>query len=621
LEFQQRLEPIQKLAGDFPKLLARADQDFQSVALYGKQGIMNPPESASHGQSAPMPSASLAIASLVLGLLGLVLSIFIVGALLGAVGLVLGAFHLRRSRSGRGMAGWGVGLGCLSVVASVGLAVLYYQGFRQITSMKEGMEGADFAAWEGVLAPDVTVRTLEGEQIQLSELRGRRVILDFWATWCPPCVQEIPHFIELHEETSRDELMIVGVSDEEEGTLKSFVQKQGINYPIGTVEEDLPSPYADVMSIPTTFVIDRNGVIQAVLVGYHELKDLRAYALADDYAGEAKSAPEAPRSELVVSDSPMQPVLRWSKSLVAETLAAGDWDGDGREELLVVQQGRSLKVLAADGSEMTTLKLPGDFSLIEMGRHSEDGPRLLGYSNWGERVVVTDNQGKELWSYPSGSGIDGAHWGDLDGDGTDEMVVGMNGAGGLHAVSADGVRLWHVGNIGNVWNQAIIPPREDQAALVFATEAGGTVRVYDAQGKSVRTIRPLGQYFSQLSAARVDAAGSIQGVAQGDVTVAFDENGRVAWQTPSNRDHAAWRSGSFAVGDLNSDGTCEWVFRDVDQSLVIVTPAGVKLASVAVPRRLQGFCVLESKDGESLLVTLVDGKVDAYALKYEEALK
>jgi peroxiredoxin len=160
--------------------------------------------------------------------------------------------------------------------------------------------GSTFDAWQGVLAPDISVTTLEGKTLKLSELKGKRVVLDFWATWCPPCRKEIPHFIELANGASPDELVIIGISSEDADTLKAFVKKNGINYPIA-LADDLPSPYSDVTGIPTTFFIDRQGVIQDVLVGYHDFNQLKSRALATDTVGEPKPAPNAGQTAPVES--------------------------------------------------------------------------------------------------------------------------------------------------------------------------------------------------------------------------------------------------------------------------------------------------------------------------------
>jgi hypothetical protein len=428
-------------------------------------------------------------------------------------------------------------------------------------------------------------------------------------------VKEIPHFIQLHNETSRDDLVIVGISSEGESKLKPFVKKHAVNYPIAAAD-DLPSPYADIQSIPTTFFIDRQGVIQTILVGYHGLAELKARALAKDLEGEPKSAPAPPSSGLKAGTPALQPVELWSKTLPdAQALCPGDWDGDGTTDILVAA-ARHLHVLAADGTEMKTLPLVDSFSLIECGRHKTQGARLLGYDNWGHKVSVLDAAGREIWAYVSASGVNGAHWGDLDGDGTDELIVGMNGGGGLHALSADGKELWAVKNIGNVWNQAVIPAGGDRPALVFATEAAGTVRVYDSKDKLLRTLRPDGKYCSQMTAAVIDQSNTVQAIAIGNGSaMAFDAGGHVAWSTPAIKDHGAWRSATFASGDVGADGRLDWVFREASGDLVVATSKGEKLAAISQPTGLNAFTVVPGRDGSGMLVLLLSGTVRATAFK------
>ena len=559
------------------------------------------------------PRLGLAIASLVLGIVALVLSLVVVGGLLGFVGLILGIVHLRRQASGQGMAWVGVALSVLAVAASTALGFVYYKMGREfIAAAREASESAtaDMQQWEGVLASEIEVTTLEGEKIKLSELRGKRVVVDFWATWCPPCVKEIPHFVQLYNETSRDELILVGISQEDAETLKPFAKKHGVNYPIASAQ-DLAAPYSDVQSIPTTFFIDRNGVIQSIAVGYHDLAAIKERALGLDFEGEPKTAPAAPASELTESEQPLAATEVWSTNLSASiALAAANWDGQPGEEILVVA-GKQVHVLNSAGEVQQTVSMPDSFATIEAGRHGGE-TRLLGYSNWGKKVSVLDRTGKELWSYSSMMGVDGAHWGDLDGDGKDEMVVGMNGMGGLHAVSADGKKLWSARGLGNVWNQAVIPASKDRPALIFATEAGGTVRVYDAKGKLGKTIRPLGKYCAQMTARSVGAEGEIQALALGEgIAIAFDEKGQVAWSTPSVKDPGAWRGRTFSGGEINGDEMGDWVFREPNGDLVFVSSAGEKLGTLTPGPGLADF-VITAANGEPRLITLCASTVTSY---------
>jgi len=116
-------------------------------------------------------------------------------------------------------------------------------------------------------APAWTLKDVEGKTVQSSDFKGKVVILDFWATWCPPCKKEIPDFIELQKKYGEKGLVIVGVSLDEQGpsVVKPFITQLGISYPIVMGDEKIVQDFGGVEGIPTTFIIDREGKI----VGRH----------------------------------------------------------------------------------------------------------------------------------------------------------------------------------------------------------------------------------------------------------------------------------------------------------------------------------------------------------------
>lgn len=124
----------------------------------------------------------------------------------------------------------------------------------------------------GKKAPDFTLTDLEGDRFTFSSTRGKVVILDFWATWCPPCRMEIPHFQELYEEYGDSGLEIVGVALDKGGasTVGPFAREMGITYPVVMGNTEVASLYGGVRAIPTTFIIDRDGVIVSKAVGYRD---------------------------------------------------------------------------------------------------------------------------------------------------------------------------------------------------------------------------------------------------------------------------------------------------------------------------------------------------------------
>jgi thiol-disulfide isomerase/thioredoxin len=107
---------------------------------------------------------------------------------------------------------------------------------------------------------DFTLEDLDGKPVSLSDFRGKWVIVNYWATWCPPCLEEIPDLVQLYDD-NRDTLVVLGVDFEEVNTeyLKEFVDSHFMTYPVVRSEPVPVTPLGPVLGLPTTYIISPEG--------------------------------------------------------------------------------------------------------------------------------------------------------------------------------------------------------------------------------------------------------------------------------------------------------------------------------------------------------------------------
>jgi cytochrome c biogenesis protein CcmG/thiol:disulfide interchange protein DsbE len=117
-------------------------------------------------------------------------------------------------------------------------------------------------------APDFTLTSTSDKTIKLSDYKGKIIIVDFWATWCPPCRRGIPDLIEIQKQYGKD-VVVIGISmdTDSKSDVVPFVQQMGINYPVAYATSGVVQSYGGVESIPSSFVIDKNGNIVDTHIG------------------------------------------------------------------------------------------------------------------------------------------------------------------------------------------------------------------------------------------------------------------------------------------------------------------------------------------------------------------
>jgi len=149
--------------------------------------------------------------------------------------------------------GWGFGLGFAVLVLGLFL---------------EGNAVDNSAPAQALKAPAFQLQNLDGQTVSSSDFEGKIRIVDFWATWCPPCRAEIPHFNSLAKKYPDIAILGIALDREGPGVVKAFADEFQIKYPLLMGNMETVKAFGDIQSIPTTFVIDQKGMIIKKYVGY-----------------------------------------------------------------------------------------------------------------------------------------------------------------------------------------------------------------------------------------------------------------------------------------------------------------------------------------------------------------
>ena len=128
--------------------------------------------------------------------------------------------------------------------------------------------GPEPIATVGKPAPDFQLQNLDGQSITLSKLKDKPVLINFWATWCRPCVSEMPYLQEIYNEWSDTELVVLAINmGDSPQAVEQFLQEHNLSLPVLLDTKKVVAPKYGIKYIPTTFFIDKNGIVQEKIIG------------------------------------------------------------------------------------------------------------------------------------------------------------------------------------------------------------------------------------------------------------------------------------------------------------------------------------------------------------------
>jgi len=139
-------------------------------------------------------------------------------------------------------------------------------------------------AVEGAAAPDFTVKDLAGQEVKLSALKGKVVLVNFWATWCPPCKEEIPSMIKLNQSMSGKQFQMMAISIDEGGkeAVESYFKQSKLTLPAFLDTENEVARSYGTTGVPETFIVDKAGIIQKKVVGGMDWSSPEVVAYLDE---------------------------------------------------------------------------------------------------------------------------------------------------------------------------------------------------------------------------------------------------------------------------------------------------------------------------------------------------
>jgi len=162
-------------------------------------------------------------------------------------------------------------LGIALIIVLIGLAAFnLYQDRKKVTDIGEtgiAVSNDKNGIAVGEKAPDFQVETIDGKKVKLSDYRGKKVFLNFWATWCPPCKAEMPHMQSFYKEKPENVEVLAVNLEESASKAKDFADQYRLDFPVLLDRSGAVAEIYDIYTIPTTYVLNEDGTVHQKVIG------------------------------------------------------------------------------------------------------------------------------------------------------------------------------------------------------------------------------------------------------------------------------------------------------------------------------------------------------------------
>jgi peroxiredoxin len=171
-------------------------------------------------------------------------------------------------------------IGLLLAAVAIGLATLQRRMHPAVpaTAANQAARVPGVPAIRGKAAPDFELTDVQGSKIRAADFKNKVLLVNFWATWCSPCIVEIPWFVEFQQKYGSQGLQVIGISLDESGVkdVKPFVEKHKMTYPILLGNDKTAEQFGGIIGLPTTFIVDRDGKFYTMhrgLVSHEDIEE------------------------------------------------------------------------------------------------------------------------------------------------------------------------------------------------------------------------------------------------------------------------------------------------------------------------------------------------------------